>query len=349
MCISCKTFQRWCAGMVQIRIRKLFFIYVTVTIVGFIWFYSTYDVHDCKVKEIEELLEWYKSKTSQLQKNLDNSALELREWQRNSLPKKGSIIPTFPFIYVVTPTHDYPEQKANLVTFYHTLLNVKNVHWIIIEDSYNKTNLVSNILRNSGIPFTHLNVLTPPAIKMKQSDPTWLKPKGVLQRNAAIQWIRENINPHKQHGVVYFADDDNTYSLEVFEEMRFTKTVTVWPVGLVGGLRYEKPIVKDGKVTGWFVYWKPQRPFPMDMAGFAINVQLFFDSPNAKFSNEVPRGYLESTILEQLHVKMEDLEPRADNCTKVLVWHTRTEKTKLDNEKKMMTKYGYGSDTNVEV
>ena len=30
--------------------------------------------------------------------------------------------------------------------------------------------------------------------------------------------------------------------------MRFTKKVTVWPVGLVGGLRYEKPVVTDGKV-----------------------------------------------------------------------------------------------------
>lgn len=74
------------------------------------------------------------------------------------------------------------------------------------------------------------------------------------------------------------------------------------------------------QVTSWLTYWKPERPFPMDMAGFAINLKLFFDSPNAWFSNAVPRGYLESTILEQLHVKMADLEPKADNCSKVCRW-----------------------------
>jgi galactosylgalactosylxylosylprotein 3-beta-glucuronosyltransferase 3 len=41
------------------------------------------------------------------------------------------------------------------------------------------------------------------------------------------------------------------------------------------------------QVTSWLTYWKPERPFPMDMAGFAINLKLFFDSPNAWFSNAV--------------------------------------------------------------
>ena len=40
--------------------------------------------------------------------------------------------------------------------------------------------------------------------------------------------------------MIYFADDDNTYSLEIFEEMRHTQTVSVWPVGLVGGLMVER-------------------------------------------------------------------------------------------------------------
>ena len=31
-------------------------------------------------------------------------------------------------------------------------------------------------------------------------------------------------------------------------QMRFTKRVSVWPVGLVGYLRYESPIIKSGKV-----------------------------------------------------------------------------------------------------
>ena len=58
--------------------------------------------------------------------------------------------------------------------------------------------------------------------------------------------------------------------------MRYTQGVSVWPVGLVGKLRYESPIVENGRVTGWFTYWKPHRPFPIDMAGFAINIQVHF-------------------------------------------------------------------------
>lgn len=73
------------------------------------------------------------------------------------------------------------------------------------------------------------------------------------------------------------------------------------------------------KVTGWEVYFKPDRPFPIDMAGFAVNLQLFFDHSSAWFSNNVQRGYQESTILKLLDVTMADLEPRAEKCTKVSV------------------------------
>ena len=100
--------------------------------------------------------------------------------------------------------------------------------------------------------------------------------------------------------------------------MRDTQKVSVWPVGLVGYLRYERPIVKDHKVVGWFTYWKPDRSFATDMAGFAINMQLFFNNPKAKFSNLVKRGELESDLLEKLDVHLEDLEPKAEDCTKVM-------------------------------
>ncbi|XP_076096403.1 galactosylgalactosylxylosylprotein 3-beta-glucuronosyltransferase 3-like [Mytilus galloprovincialis] len=335
--------------MVQIRMRKLFFFYIAISTVAFIWFYSSCGFPECKEKEIEHLIKKYKARNKELDKKISDLSQQLQGCQKNVMSSGRTEFSHSPMIYMVTPTHTHSEQKANLVRLSHTLLHVKNIHWIVVEDSVSKTVLVSKFLQNSGVKNTHLAALTPHEIKMKYNDPTWLKPKGVLQRNAALQWIRENVKPNRDGGVVYFADDDNTYSLEIFQEMRNTKKVTVWPVGLVGGLRYEKPVVKDGKVTGWFTYWKPNRPFPMDMAGFAVNVNLFFKFPDARFSNEVPRGFLESTILEQLNVKMEDLEPRAVNCSKVLVWHTRTEKTKLKNEQLMIKQHGQGSDSNIEV
>lgn len=41
------------------------------------------------------------------------------------------------------------------------------------------------------------------------------KPRGVSNRNRGIQWIRMNAT----EGVMYFADDDNTYDLEIFYEV----------------------------------------------------------------------------------------------------------------------------------
>lgn len=49
--------------------------------------------------------------------------------------------------------------------------------------------------------------------------------------------------------------------------MRYTKKVSIWPVGLAGGLKAEGPRCKNGKVTSWHVGWSPDRKFPVDMAG----------------------------------------------------------------------------------
>ncbi|XP_015918181.2 galactosylgalactosylxylosylprotein 3-beta-glucuronosyltransferase I [Parasteatoda tepidariorum] len=250
----------------------------------------------------------------------------LRELQKSLQTKK-------PTIYIVTPTYARPVQKAELTRMSHTLLLVPNIHWIVVEDSENKTILVKNFLTKSKVYYTHLNIPTPLPVKMKKEDPSWLKPKGVLQRNLALNYLRRHTSI-EEPGVVYFADDDNTYDLELFEEMRYTKTVSVWPVGLVGGLMVERPLVRNGKVYGWNTVWKANRPFPIDMAGFAVNLTLLLEHPEAGFSLSIPRGYQESNLLKSL-VGIDQLEPKADNCTKVLVWHTRTEYPKLKQELKL--------------
>lgn len=57
-------------------------------------------------------------------------------------------------------------------------------------------------------------------------------------------------------------------------QMRTTKKVSVWPVGLVGSVRFERPILDEhGKVANWSTGWRPERPFAIDMAGFAINLK----------------------------------------------------------------------------
>ncbi|XP_040216715.1 galactosylgalactosylxylosylprotein 3-beta-glucuronosyltransferase 1-like [Rana temporaria] len=241
---------------------------------------------------------------------------------------------TIPTIFLITPTYTRPVQKAELTRLSQTFRQVPALHWIVVEDAPQKTQLVTNFLQNSGIPYTHLCAQTMKGVT---------KARGTSQRNLGLSWLRETFPPEDApQGVVYFADDDNTYSLEIFEEMRYTKKVSVWPVAFVGELRYESVKVNmEGKVVGWLVKFAPERPFAIDMAGFAINLKLILEKRKATFHLDVPGGYQESSLLQDL-VTMEELEPKADNCTKILVWHTKTETPSLQNDEKF-------TDINVEV
>ncbi|KAJ8014100.1 hypothetical protein DPEC_G00036750 [Dallia pectoralis] len=244
---------------------------------------------------------------------------------RSSPPRAN--LSALPFVYAVTPTYNRPVQRAELTRLGNTFRQVPRFHWIVVEDSSTRTEPVARLLARTGIPYTHLNVLTPRRFKRTGM------PRATEQRNGALSWLRAH-RSRKDAGVVFFADDDNTYSLELFEEMRSTRGVSVWPVGLVSGRRYERPIVEKGKVVGWYTGWRPDRPFATDMAGFAVNLQVIIGSPQAVFKRRGSQpGMQESDFLKQI-TKVGDLEPKANNCTRVLVWHTRTEKVNLGNEPK---------------
>nr|XP_046214605.1 galactosylgalactosylxylosylprotein 3-beta-glucuronosyltransferase 2-like [Oncorhynchus gorbuscha] len=230
-----------------------------------------------------------------------------------------------PAIYAITPTYNRPVQKAELTRLANTFRQVPRFHWIVVEDSTVRTELVVRFLARSGMQYTHLNIFTPRRFKRTGM------PRATEQRNTALSWLRSH-RSIKDVGIVFFADDDNTYSLELFEEMRSTRGVSVWPVGLVSGRRYERPIVDKGKVVGWYTGWRPDRPFAIDMAGFAVNLHVVLGNPRALFKRRGSQpGMQESDFLKQI-TKVAELEPKANNCTRVLVWHTRTEKVNLGNE-----------------
>ncbi|XP_007551485.1 galactosylgalactosylxylosylprotein 3-beta-glucuronosyltransferase 2-like [Poecilia formosa] len=71
------------------------------------------------------------------------------------------------------------------------------------------------------------------------------------------------------------------------------------------------------------------------MAGFSVNLQVILANPRALFKRRGSQpGMQESDFLKQI-TKVSELEPKANNCTRVLVWHTRTEKPHLANEPKL--------------
>lgn len=103
-------------------------------------------------------------------------------------------------------------------------MHVPSLHWIVVEDSEVKTRLVTRFLARCEVASTHLNVRTAEHLRRHEKEPVWKKSRGVEQRNLAIDWLRESARtgqlPGKsERGVVYFGDDDNTYDIQLFEEV----------------------------------------------------------------------------------------------------------------------------------
>ncbi|XP_063612584.1 galactosylgalactosylxylosylprotein 3-beta-glucuronosyltransferase P-like, partial [Penaeus indicus] len=234
-----------------------------------------------------------------------------------------------PIIYVITATYKRPEQIPELTRLGQTLLSVSRIHWIVGDDRRTVNQRVLDLLEFLGIPYTYL--LTPmpeiyrnPAVSVNDRRKGWAKrarkhlPRGVANRMAGLDWVKQ----HASSGVVYFADDDNTYDTRLFEEMRYTKRVSMWPVGLMGSSGMSTPIIKKGKFVGWYDAFTDRRKFPVDMAGFAVSVELIQQVPNASMPFKV--GYEETGFLESLKISTADIEFKADNCSKIYVWHTQT-------------------------
>lgn len=86
-------------------------------------------------------------------------------------------------------------------------------------------------------------------------------------------------------------------------------------------------LIFQGRVIGFFDSWPAKRLWPVDMAGFAVSLDYLERSPNATMPYKA--GYEEDEFLKSIGLKMADIEPKARNCTDVLVWHTQTKKDKL--------------------
>ncbi len=115
-------------------------------------------------------------------------------------------------------------------------------------------------------------------------------------------------------------------------QIRKTKKISVFPVGLVSGSPVSTPILENGVITGFYVGWDGNRKFPVDMAGFAfgvkhfkevnsksvgdeslnqllVNIFLYFKlSSMKKITMPYIRGYEEDGFVKQLVSSRVDLE-----------------------------------------
>uniref|UniRef100_A0A915HHM9 Galactosylgalactosylxylosylprotein 3-beta-glucuronosyltransferase n=1 Tax=Romanomermis culicivorax TaxID=13658 RepID=A0A915HHM9_ROMCU len=277
-------------------------------------------------------------------------------------------------IYMITPTYKRDVRKAEMTRLAQTLINVPNFHWIVVEDGKATDPVVRRLLERLNLNFTY--IFEPkPTIKN-------ITARGFSQRNKALALLKEKYDENLAEAwntVVYFGDDDNTYDLRLFNEMRKIRKIIfnifiigMWPVAFCGGLKLEKLFVRNGTLTGFDVWWARKSRFRIDMAGFAINLgYLLTKSP--RLPRFLHRGSIETSFLQQFLKNYGDIEPinlkkikissndddgreiEEDDddddrkMNEVLVWHTKTKKLDLVYEKNYSRHFKIPSDYGWEI
>lgn len=127
----------------------------------------------------------------------------------NFLPRKQLI--------VVTPTYNRPHQSYFLNRLAQVIQLVPQpILWIVVEMNAASSE-TAEILRKTNVMYRHLVCIN--------KNLTNVKDRGVHLRNTAL----EHIERHRLDGIIYFADDDNIYSLELFETIRDIRYLNIVP------------------------------------------------------------------------------------------------------------------------
>ncbi|KAF8107913.1 hypothetical protein N665_0116s0118 [Sinapis alba] len=225
-------------------------------------------------------------------------------------------------VIVVTPTYNRAMQAYYLNRVAQTLRLVEPpVLWIVVEGNAASFE-TSEILRKTGVMYRHL---------VCKRNMTSIKDRGVHQRNTAL----EHIELHKLDGIVYFADDDNVYSLELFQSLRQIRRFGTWPVAMLAPSKnkaiLEGPVCNGSQVIGWHTNEKSKRlrRFHVDMSGFAFNSTILWDPKRWKRPfphptrqlDTVKEGFQETTFIEQVVADESDMEGVPPACSRILNWH----------------------------
>ncbi|KAF8084095.1 hypothetical protein N665_0734s0019 [Sinapis alba] len=225
-------------------------------------------------------------------------------------------------VIVVTPTYNRAMQAYYLNRVAQTLRLVEPpVLWIVVEGNTASFE-TSEILRKTGVMYRHL---------VCKRNMTSIKDRGVHQRNTAL----EHIELHKLDGIVYFADDDNVYSLELFQSLRQIRRFGTWPVAMLAPSKnkaiLEGPVCNGSQVIGWHTNEKSKRlrRFHVDMSGFAFNSTILWDpkrwrrpfSHPTRQLDTVKEGFQETTFIEQVVADESDMEGVPPACSRILNWH----------------------------
>ncbi|KAL6180208.1 hypothetical protein ACLB2K_046875 [Fragaria x ananassa] len=225
-------------------------------------------------------------------------------------------------VIVVTPTYNRAFQAYFLNRVAQLLRLVPPpLLWIVVETKAASPE-TADVLRKSGVMYRHLVCV---------NNSTSAKDRGVYQRNTAL----EHIERHKLDGIVYFGDDDNIYTLDLFDSLREINRFGTWPVAMLAPSKnkaiLEGPVCNGSQVNGWHTNDKSKRlrRFHVDMSGFAFNSTILWDPKRWHRRTSVPirqldsvkEGFQETTFIEQVVEDERQMEGTPAGCSKVMNWH----------------------------
>lgn len=234
---------------------------------------------------------------------------------------KSSISMPRRLLIIVTPTYYRPLQAYFLSHLAHTLKLVpRPLLWIVVEMN-SQSSETADLLRRTGVMYRHL---------VCNKNMTEVKDRSVHQRNVALS----HIQTHRLDGIVYFADDVNVYSVDLFQKIREIRRFGTWTVPKLTECNteivLEGPICNGTQVIGWQTndMTKKFRRFHADASGFAFNSTILWDPKRwhrptlqpIRQIDTVKDGFQVSTLIEQIVEDEAQMEGMPEGCSRVMVW-----------------------------
>ncbi|RNA04096.1 galactosylgalactosylxylosyl 3-beta-glucuronosyltransferase 3 [Brachionus plicatilis] len=197
-----------------------------------------------------------------------------------------------PTLYVITICRtEILTQIADLNRLKNTLYLIPKVVWILVENKPEKSSKLATFIEESELESIHLNTNSNLEIDLM---------------NTGLKWLR--LNYKNLNGIVLFASSQGSYDIfRLYEHIIRTKKVSVWPVGFAKKSFYQRPVCVKDKLVSWNCAGNCSKNDLIDPSSFSIHL------------NET---YLDF-ILKL--VDFDQIEPvKIENCTRILVWNTKT-------------------------
>lgn len=229
-------------------------------------------------------------------------------------------------LIIVTPTYNQAFQAMYLNRLAQTLRLVQPpLLWIVVEMPA-QSKETADVLRKTGVMYRHL---------ICDKNATDVKDRSAHQRNVALAHIEQ----HRLDGIVYFVDDNNVYTLELFEQLREIKRFGTWPIGMFthnkNKIIVEGPVCNSTRVIGWQTNEMSKKlfRFHVNNSGFAFNSTILWDPqkwrrPTSELIRQLDTdkdGLQDTKFIEQLVADESQMEGLANGCSKIMVWNLHLE------------------------